>query len=135
VKGGALLLLVWAAMNAVLLAVLWAFFSTEAQQLGMYGAAIVLVLLVAGFAFARQRAAPEGDPDTERAIPELSVATGWLGVGFALFATGFVFGPWLLFIAGGMMLVGLFGLVQELRSAPRRRRRARSVGGEPMGER
>jgi hypothetical protein len=105
-------LVVWGALLLVLTAVQLPFGPSAAELalLGGAGAACVLagaVVLVAG------RRRPAGD---ERTLPDLSPAVVLIALGLSGLLVGAEAGPWLMFIGGGLTLIGVGGLVRERRA-------------------
>lgn len=105
--------LLWGVFLAVLTAVGLVFFGhgVETPALLGGGAAFILVLGL-GLAVTRASVQTEGGG----ADPEGSPATVWLALSVALAALGAALGPWLALIGGGMTIVGIGGVVRELRA-------------------
>lgn len=117
----ALVMLVWAGLLALLAAV-QAIFPTHLVSVYLLGGASAATLVIAALVFAGRRRAPEFDPDAERPVTELSVASGFTGVAIALLAASARFGVFLALIAGGMVILGLAGVLRERRAQRRPRR-------------
>lgn len=113
---------VWGVFLAVLTAVGVIFFGTSVSTPALLGGAAAFVLVLAlGLAVSRSSLQAEGggtDPDG-------SPATVWLALSLALTALGAALGPWLVFIGGGMSVVGVAGVARELRA---QRQAGRGVG-------
>lgn len=103
----------WGVLLGVLTAVGLIFFGTSVPAPALLGGAAAFVLVLAlGLAVSRRSVQVEGggaDPDT-------SPATVWLALSLALTAMGAALGPWLALIGGGMAIVGIAGVVRELRA-------------------
>ncbi len=65
-------------------------------------------------------------PEGTRASPDLSPATVWLAISLVLLAVGGELGAWLVWIAGGMIGVGVAALALELRAERQSREAAGS---------
>lgn len=95
----------------------------------LFGIGAFMVLLAAFLAvtgLGRNPAAPVAS------LPDISPPTVAVGIGFVLMALAAAFGLWLVWIGGGVALVGVGGLVRELRAQRRARRR---LASRPEGER
>jgi hypothetical protein len=121
VRGAAIVLAVWAALLGVLTAI-QVIFPTHLVSGALLGGAAAATLVVGGLVFLGRRRAPEFDPDAERPVTELSLASGFTGLGVALLALSARFGVFLTAIAGGMIALGIGGIVRELRAERRLRR-------------
>jgi hypothetical protein len=117
----ALILLVWAGLLAVNTSVMPIFHATPVS-IALLGGASVATAVTAALVFGGRRRAPESDPDAERPVTDLSVASGWTGLGIALLALSPRFGIFLALIAGGMVAFGIGGIVRELRAESHARR-------------
>ena len=109
----------WGSFLAVLTLVGIVFFSTGVPVPALLGGGAAFILVLAlGLAVSRRSVQTSGggaDPDT-------SPATVWLALSLALMALGAPLGPWLVFIGGGMSVVGVAGVVRELRAQRRAER-------------
>jgi hypothetical protein len=109
----------WGSFLAVLTLVGIVFFSTGAPVPALLGGGAAFILVLAlGLAVSRRSVQTSGggaDPDT-------SPATVWLALSLALMALGAPLGPWLVFIGGGMSVVGVAGVVRELQAQRRAER-------------
>jgi Mn2+/Fe2+ NRAMP family transporter len=119
--------LIWGVFLSVLTGVGVLFFGTKVDEPALLGggAAFILVLGL-GLAVTRRSVQAEGGG----ADPEGSPATVWLACSVALAALGAALGPWIAFIGGGMIVVGVAGVVRELRA---QRRAARAVSDVAPG--
>lgn len=103
----------WGVFLAVLTAVGLIFFGTTVSTPALLGGAAAFALVLAlGLAVTRKSVQEDGggvDPDA-------SPATVWLALSLALTALGAALGPWLVFIGGGMSLIGVAAVVRELRA-------------------
>jgi hypothetical protein len=118
VKRAALVLLLWAALLAALTAAM-AIFDVHLVSFALLGGASAATLATAALLFAGRRRAPDVDPDAERAVTELSLASGWTGLGVALLALSARLGLWLALVAAAMVALGLGGIVRERRAERR----------------
>lgn len=103
----------WGVFLAVLTAVGLIFFGTTVSTPALLGGAAAFALVLAlGLAVTRKSLQEDGggvDPDA-------SPATVWLALSLALTALGAALGPWLVFIGGGMSVIGVAAVVRELRA-------------------
>jgi drug/metabolite transporter (DMT)-like permease len=120
VKGGALVLLVWALLLGVNVAVMAAVFNENPTSVWLLGGAAAATALVALFLWLTRRRAAGEDPDVERPVTEVSMASALVGIALALMLLGAQFGVWLVLIGGGLLLAGVGGLTRELREERRR---------------
>lgn len=120
-SGAARLLAVWAVLLAALTAVMGVF-RENLVSYALLGGAAAATLAVAATLFAARRRAPEFDPDAERPVTDLSLASGWTGLGIALLALSARLGVWLALIAGAMIVSGVGGIARERRAERRLRR-------------
>ena len=103
----------WGAFLSVLTGVAVVFFDPDVSTPALLGGAAAFVLVLAlGLAVSRRSTQVSGGG----ADPDRSPATVWLALSLALMALGAPLGPWLVFIGGGMSLVGIAGVVRELRA-------------------
>lgn len=115
----------WGVVLTVLWTVSWAVFSPDTDTVVMPAAAAAGVFLLAALALLRDRRHPAPSDDLPLAVHETTHATALAGVSIVGLALAFEFGPWLLYVAGGTLLVALGGLVREHRAARAALRRAR----------
>lgn len=100
----------------------WAF-GNEAPEppallFGMGGFMVALGLFLTITGLRHNRAAPV------LSLPDVSPPTTFTAFGFVLIALGAAFGLWLVWIGGGVVLIGLGGIIREARSQRRALRRA-----------
>lgn|GEM_PF-5582791 len=106
-------LALWGVFLSVLAGVGVIFFGTSVSTPALLGGAAAFTLVLAlGLAVTRRSVQVEGGG----ADPESSPATVWLALSLALTMAGVALGPWLVFIGGGMVLIGVGGVVRELRA-------------------
>jgi hypothetical protein len=118
-------LAVWGVFLAVLTAIGVIFFGTSVSTPALLGGAAAFALVLAlGLAVTRRSVQVEGGGTD----PEGSPATVWLALSLALTMLGVALGPWLVFIGGGMTLIGGGGLARELRA---QREAGRSANSSP----
>lgn len=134
--GGALLILIVVGVSV--------FDVLDPETPALQGGAALLLLLLAGYLALRDRGEPAAGDHTARVIPDSSMATAWVAISLATMALGAELGPWLVLIAGGMLLIGIGGLVRESRAsrglaeralAPELRGGERTLAGEGRGRR
>jgi hypothetical protein len=103
----------WGVLLAVLTAVGVIFFGTSVSTPALLGGAAAFAIVSAlGLAVTRRSLQVEGGGTD----PEGSPATVWLALSLALMALGAALGPWLVFIGGGMTVIGIGGVTRELRA-------------------
>jgi hypothetical protein len=91
------------------------------------GSAATFVVLAGYLALRRDTLDPLTEP---RAVPDLSLATVWLGIAIVLLAVSVELGLWLALISAGMATVGVVALARELRAERSLERRVGSVREE-----
>jgi hypothetical protein len=116
-RGGAIPFLVWGTINLVLIVADWIWVGTGVHV--AEGGAMILVIYLFGLAFLlRSRTAlrqgppeyvPEADP-----LPRASLGAAGTGVACGLILLGVVFGKFLIFIGGGLLLLSLGSAAREL---------------------
>ncbi len=126
-RGGAIAVLVWAALLSVLLVinVIWA---GSAIQAAMFGFAIVIVAGSGLTAIALNRSAiRRGPPAAEEgridAVPDLSFGAMLLGIAVGVALYGQVFGKSLTYVGLGLVVIALGRLLVETRTGRRSRQR------------
>ncbi|MFD2420693.1 hypothetical protein [Amycolatopsis pigmentata] len=98
----------WAAVNAVLASIMFAY-GESLEFIGLYGLAVlgtVVVGVVVFLANRRQLSWP-------RHMPGGSASAGFLGLAAILFAVGFVFTPWLSYLAVFPVLLAVVAFRRE----------------------
>ena len=132
-RGGALALLVWGAILAVLMAICWVW-TGDAIQVGTFAFAVAVVwtgaaLLVAAAPQALRRGPP---PATEEltAITSASAGAVLAAIAVAALCFGLAFGRFLVYFGAGLLILAVAMLVREWTAERRARqtvsRRARS---------
>jgi hypothetical protein len=103
----------WGVFLSVLAGVGAVFVDKGIEEPALLGGAAAFILVLAFLlAISRRSVQVEGggtDPDG-------SPATVWLACSIGLTVLGAALGPWLAFIGGGMTIVGVGGVVRELRA-------------------
>jgi len=125
-RGGAIPLLVWAALLALLMAGNWVW-TGDTIQVGTFAFAVLLVI---GFALAlvvRDRGAVRPGPPPRQArleaLPGVSLAPVGIALALAAILFGLAFGHFAIYFGGGLLAASLGRLALELRAAGRARRR------------
>ena len=104
---------IWGVFLGVLAGVGVLFFGKGVEEPALLGGAAAFVLVLAFLlAVTRRSLQVEGGG----ADPDGSPATVWLALSVGLTVLGAALGPWLAFIGGGMTIVGVAGVVRELRA-------------------
>lgn len=112
---------IWGVFLSALTGVGAVFFDKGVEEPALLGGAAVFILVLAFLlAISRRSVQVEGGG----ADPDGSPATVWLACSIGLTVLGAALGPWLAFIGGGMTIVGIGGVVRELRA-----QRAAVTGG------
>jgi multisubunit Na+/H+ antiporter MnhC subunit len=131
VRGGALPLLAFAALLALLMAVNWVW-AGDAIQVGTFAFAVLLVLSSALLVTLRGRGAlrPGPPPPSRRreALPSLSVAPVGIALALAAILFGLAFGHFSIYFGCGLMAASLGRLAVELRATRETRRRYEEDG-------
>jgi hypothetical protein len=132
VRGGAIPLLAWGTLLAVLGAINW-IWTGDTIQLGTFAFAILVVIgsaaiLVLLSRQAIRRGAPEPSDEPE-AVPDVSVGAVVAGLSLGSFAFGFVFGRFFVYFGLGMLALALGRLAIEVRAQRRSERLARERQG------
>jgi hypothetical protein len=126
-RAGAIPLLVWSVLIAVLLAINW-IWTSDTIQVSSFGFAtgVVLVWAIVQVAGSRDalRARPPGDEHGVEAIPQASFGAAASGLSVAVIAFGLVFGRFLVFMGAGLLVASLAVVGRELRDQRRVRRAA-----------
>lgn len=133
-RGGAIPLVAWGTVLAVLMALNWVW-TGDTIQIAMLA---VAVLTVAGWALALMLARPReafrrggppasGEPQT---VPSASYGSLLLAIGLGSVVFGFAFGHFLIYFGLGLMVVSA-GLVWRERTAERRRGQMWDRGEKP----
>lgn len=139
-RGGALPVLTWGGILAVLYAGNWVWEGSPIQM-GTTAYAVLAVVLAAGLLTLANRHAvrrgPPPEPDREgelEGVPDVSFAPVGIAVGLASFAFGFTFGHFAIYFGAGLFAFSLARLVLEQRAQRRTLEevaaRRRGGGGE-----
>jgi hypothetical protein len=121
VRGAALTLFAWAAINAVILVPMPTIFHENAVPTLSYVAAVAGTAAVGAVCWVWQRRAPAEDPDAVRLVTDVSFASALAGAAVALMLLGVAFGVWITQIGAGLFVLGVAGVVRELRAERRQR--------------
>lgn len=106
----------WGLWLTALATLLW-IWSGDELPAGLLAGAAAGWLLIAGYLALRPR-----DPSRSRMVVESSLATVVLVLGLVMIVNGLAFGEWLMLIGLEVTLLGIAGLVVELRDLRRSRR-------------
>jgi hypothetical protein len=115
-------LALWGVLLSVLAGVGVIFGTSVSTPALLGGAGAFALVLALALAVTRRSVQVEGGGTD----PEGSPATVWLALSLGLMMAGVALGPWLVLIGGGMTLVGIGGVVRELRAQ-------RAAGREACG--
>jgi hypothetical protein len=130
-RGGAIPVLAWGALLTVLGALNW-IWTGSAIQVGTFGFAILVVILVAGGLVLACRAAitrgPPGPSSAPEAVPDVSVGAVLAGLAVGSICFGFVFGAFFVYFGAAMLAVAIARLAFEFRAE---RRSERSLEDAP----
>lgn len=125
-RGGAIPLLAWGAVLALLLAINWVW-TGDAIQVGSFGFAVAVVwcgglgLTLLSRRDALRRGAPEPTSDPQP-VPSASLGAVLVAISAASIVFGLAFGRFLVYFGGGLLIASL-GVVARERRAERRARR------------
>ena len=136
-RGGAIPLLVWGTVLAVLLAMNWVWTGDLIQVASfafavasVVGWVLALVLLRPGEALRRGSPGRSGEP---QAVPSASYGSVLLAVGASSIVFGFAFGTFPLYFGAGVMVIAAGLVARELHAERRARKhwRERGSGDRP----
>jgi hypothetical protein len=117
VRGGAIPLAVWGVLLVVLLSINWIWEGTGIH-VALFGYAVLTVLIaVAALRLMNRQALRKGPPQhrpREEALPRISVACAGIGLSTGAILYGAVFGKFLVFIGGGLLVFSAGRLGLEL---------------------
>lgn len=102
---GPVAVLAWALLLAALATMLW-IWTSDTIPIALLGGAAVAAALVAV-------AVASSTGVGRRAVPELSIPTGVVAAGVVAAVAGAAAGQWLVWVGGGMVVVGLAGIFRE----------------------
>ncbi len=132
-RGGAIPIIAWGTLLLVLAIGNWVWddklvngLAATFAVLAIYGTAVLLRLRGGGRVL--RKGPPDPDPSPQ-ALPQASSGAVMSGLGFASIVFGFTFGSFLIYFGGGLLIVGLGRLVQELRAE----RESTAEIGSPRG--
>jgi hypothetical protein len=127
-RGGAIPVLVWGVLLALLMALNWVW-TGDAIEIAQFGFA-VLVIVLGGLALitADRSSAKRGPPPRDvrgraRAEPDLSASSALAAVALSSIGFGFAFGHFLIYFGCGLLALSLARLALELRAERASRRR------------
>jgi hypothetical protein len=121
VRQGAILLVIWGFVLALIMLPMPTIFHEDPTSPLLLGGSGAVCALAGAAVFLFRRRAPEEDPDPERRVTDVSMASALAGVAVALVALGVQFGIWLVIIGAGLFAFAVGGIVRE-RLAERRLR-------------
>jgi hypothetical protein len=104
---------IWGVFLSILTGVGVLFFGKGVEEPALLGGAAAFILVLAFLLAISRRSVQVEGGGTD---PDASPATVWLALSVGLAVLGAALGPWLAFIGGGMTIVGLAGVVRELRA-------------------
>jgi hypothetical protein len=104
---------IWGVFLSVLTGVGAVFFDKGVEEPALLGGAAAFILVLAFLLAISRRSVQVEGGGTD---PDASPATVWLACSIGLTVLGAALGPWLAFIGGGMTIVGIGGVVRELRA-------------------
>lgn len=104
---------IWGVFLSVLTGVGAVFFDKRVEEPALLGGAAAFILVLAFLLAITRRSVQVEGGGTD---PDGSPATVWLACSIGLTVLGAALGPWLAFIGGGMTIVGIGGVVRELRA-------------------
>jgi len=118
VRGGAIPLLAWGTLLAVLLTINW-IWTGDAIQVGQFGFAALVIyagaaLLALTGRGALRRGAPPRDPSPD-ALPEASLAAVLAGLSIGCILFGVVWATFLVYFGAGVLVLSLGRVAQERR--------------------
>jgi uncharacterized iron-regulated membrane protein len=120
VKGVATVLTAFALLLLVINVPMPTIFHENRSPTLIAAASIVTCALTGIALWVRRRRAEDVDPDDERPVTEESVASAAIGVAVALILLGLKFGVFLVQIGAGLLVLGVAGVIRELRAERRR---------------
>lgn len=130
-RGGAIPLICWATLLAVLLAINW-IWTGDAIQVGTFAYAALSIytgaLLLWLFSRAAIRPGPPAPPDDPEAVPDASLATVSVALSIACILFGLAWASFLIFFGAGVLVLSLGRLAVELHAERSMLRRARRKG-------
>jgi hypothetical protein len=104
---------IWGVFLSVLAGVGAVFFDKGVEEPALLGGAAAFILVLAFLLAVTRRSVQVEGGGTD---PDGSPATVWLACSIGLTVLGAALGPWLAVIGGGMTIVGIGGVVRELRA-------------------
>lgn len=107
----------WGLVLTVLWVLVWTVFVPNWEAVMLLAMAAGVTMLKAVWALHRERRRPAPADDEPQAFHQTSHGTALAGVAIVGLALGLEFGPWLLYLSAGLLLVALGGLVRENRAA------------------
>jgi hypothetical protein len=110
-------MLVWGLILTALWVVGWSVFATDTTTVALGAWMGGSVLAWAAWTWTRERRAGRAADAELGAVIDGSHATALLGLAIVCALLATVFGPWLAYVAAGMALVALGGLVREHRAS------------------
>ena len=119
-KGTAIVLTAFAVLLLVINVPMPTIFHEDRSPTLIAAASIAACALTGVALWLGRRRAEDADPDEERPVTEESLASAAIGVAVALILLGLKFGVFLVQIGGGLLVLGVAGVVRELREERRR---------------
>ncbi|HEU4976973.1 MAG TPA: hypothetical protein VFT50_17930 [Baekduia sp.] len=113
---GDVVILLWGSLLFVLWVVAWALWHPDVETVVMLAVAVGATVAKAAWATIRGLQRPEPSDDEPLAVVTTTHATSLLGVAICGVALAFEFGPWLMYLSGGLLLIAIAGLIREHRA-------------------
>jgi ABC-type glycerol-3-phosphate transport system permease component len=116
---GALPLAAYAALLAVLAAVMWVWSDYTLPGILLTAGAAAMAVIAGAWVLGSRRIERLAQASEVRAVPDLSAATALAGFAIPTMLVGLYLGPYLVLIGGGLLVLAVGGLVREAVAARR----------------
>jgi hypothetical protein len=107
----------WAVILLILWIPSWAIWHPDSETTILLSIAVAATLAKAAWAKVKNRRDPPPGDDRPVVVVGTTHATSLAGIAIVCAVLGLEFGPWLLYLSAGLLLVALFGLARERRAA------------------